>query len=244
MRVSRLLGFSFYSASDIFLGQRARSTSRKRGHDDAEGLERTSATPFYQSFSSPNSGARAGSSTHSSPASANLPSPPMPPIADEASSQDANPQLISPNTYGFTNQPSSSQLTSPHRYEYEFGVPPSALSQSNIQQWNVEPQTPDQALFGNPFGQYAPPFDSYGGYDLTSDFSGGLTGLSSTPPSSSSFAASGLPFRGLDFIRNYNPSGFVTGDQDSLWQSYDPGAFGFDPELPFSLGETPNDLIH
>jgi len=233
---------SFRSASDIFLGQRARSTSRKRGHDDAEGLERTNATPFYQSFSSPNAGARAGSSTHSSPASVNLPSPSMPSIVDEAPPQDPNPLLIPPNTYTFTPQPSLGQLTSPHRYEYEFGVPPSALSQSNVQQWNVEQQTPDQTLFGNPFGPYASPLDNYGGYDLTTDFSGGLTGLSTTPPSSSTFATSGLPFRGLDFIRNYNPSGFVTGDQDSLWQSYDPGAFGYDPELPFTLGDTFNDL--
>jgi hypothetical protein len=229
---------SVYPASNIFLGQRARSTSRKRGHDDAEGLERTNATPFYQSFSSPNSGTRAGSSTNSSPASVNLPSPSMPPV-DEAPPQDPNPQLIPSTNYSFASQLSSSQLTSPHRYEYDYGGPPSALSQSDVQQWNVEQQTPDQALFGNPFGPYASPFDSYGGYDPTSDFSGGLAGLSSTPPSS--FAASGLPFRGLDYIRNYNPSGFVTGVQESLWQSYDPGAFGYDPELPFSLGDTSND---
>ena len=165
----------------------------------------------------------------------------MPPIVDEAPPQDPNPQPIPPNTYGFTSHLSSGELASSQRYEYEYGVPPSALSQSNVQQWNVEQQTPEQALFGNPFGPYASPLDSYGGYDLSSDFSGGLTGVSSGPPSSS-FAASGLPFRGLDFIRNYNPSGFVTGDQDSLWQSYDPGAFGYDPELPFSLGDTCNDL--
>ena len=165
----------------------------------------------------------------------------MPPIVDEVPPQDPNPQLIPPNSYSFTSQLSSGQLTSPHRYEYEFGVSPGALSQSNVQQWNVEQQTPDQALFVNPFSPYTSPLDSYGVYDPTSDFSGGLTGLSSTPPSSS-FAASGLPFRGLDFIRNYNPGGFATGDQDLLWQSYDPGAFGYDPELPFSLGETSNDL--
>jgi hypothetical protein len=162
----------------------------------------------------------------------------MPSIVDEVPSQDPNSQLRSPTTYGFTS--SGQQLTTPHPYEYEFGVPPSALSQSNVQQWNVEQQTPDQALFGNPFGSYTSPFDSYGGYDLTSDFAGGLTGLSSSLPSS--FPASGLPFRGLDYIRNYNPSGFATGDQESLWQSYDPSAFGYDPELPFSLGETSNEL--
>ena len=55
--------------------------------------------------------ARAGSSTHSSPASVNPPSP----------SQDPNPQLIFPITYDFTSQPSpGQQLASPHRYESIF----------------------------------------------------------------------------------------------------------------------------
>ena len=229
----------------------------------------------------------------------------MPSIVDESPSQDPNPQLIFPSSYDLTLQPSpGQQLASPHRYGYEFGIPSSALSKSNEQQWNVQQQTPDQTLFGSPFAQYASPFDGYGGYNLTSDFSGGLTGVSSSPLLSSSFTASGLPFRGLDFIRSYNPGGLATGDQDSLWQSYDPGALamtqsclsasahplllfyhhllrplalgfpsadltiskitilvglrqkikihygkatiqvllGYDPELPFSLGETSNDL--
>jgi hypothetical protein len=53
----------------------------------------------------------------------------------------------------------------------------------------------------------------------------------------------GLPFPGLEFIRNYNQaggsgsSGFAPSmDQDSLWHSYDPGAFGLDPESAFTLG--------
>ncbi|KAF8974598.1 fungal-specific transcription factor domain-containing protein [Flammula alnicola] len=231
-------------------GQRARSTSRRRGHDDAEGLERSTAAPFYQPFSSPTSGNRAGSSTHSSPASVNLPSPAMPPVlsTDQTQTQDPSPRLASSN-YNFSSPLSPAHLPSPHRYEFDYGIQPSALSQSNLQQWNGsngEQQmfgagSPDQTMYGNSFGTYASAMDGYGNYDPTSELSGGLAALSSTPPSSS-FAASGLPFRGLDFIRNYNPSGYATGDQDALWQSYDPGAFGYDPDLPFTLGDTANDL--
>lgn len=57
---------------------------------------------------------------------------------------------------------------------------------------------------------------------------------------SSGFSGPGLPFRGLDYIRNYNPGGYMMGtDQEGLWQTFDPGAFGLDPELPFTLGDIP-----
>ncbi|KAG6855066.1 hypothetical protein C0991_005995 [Blastosporella zonata] len=78
--------------------------------------------------------------------------------------------------------------------------------------------------------------DSYDAADLT------MAGLSVASPSSSNFAATGLPFRGLDYIRNFNPGGYSANDQDSLWHSYDPGAFGFDPDLPFTLGDNTLDL--
>jgi hypothetical protein len=72
--------------------------------------------------------------------------------------------------------------------------------------------------------------------DTSSDM-GGFTGLSGTPPTSS-FATPGLPFRGLDYIRNYDPGVYsASGDQDPLWQTFDPGAFGYDPDLPFALGD-------
>jgi len=86
----------------------------------------------------------------------------------------------------------------------------------------------------------------YSGYEVTSDMT--LAGLS-TPPPSTSFAATGLPFRGLEYIRNYNPGGFNSSvEQDQLWQSYDPGAFGLDPDLPFTIGdpvpEAPDTTLH
>lgn len=127
---------------------------------------------------------------------------------------------------------------------------PSPLSQSqtSVQQWNgngtgQERQamdiytTPVQepTLFSNSFGYGSTMDGSYSGYDATSDMT--LAGLSTTPPSAS-FSVTGLPFRGLDYIRNYNPGGFnASGEQDSLWSSYDPGAFGLDPDLPFTIGD-------
>jgi len=66
--------------------------------------------------------------------------------------------------------------------------------------------------------------------------------MSATPPSAS-FAAPGLPFLGLDYIRNYNSNGYsVGGETESVWQNFDAGAFGFDPELPFTLGDAPSEL--
>ncbi|KAF9485389.1 hypothetical protein BDN70DRAFT_871438 [Pholiota conissans] len=222
-------------------GQRARSTSRKRGLDDGDSHDRTPSGSFYQSFSSPTTVPRAGSSTHSSPGSVNLPSPSMPPVLSVDHGRDPSPRLPSNNSYNFSSPLSPAHLPSPHRYDFDYGVQPNTLTQSNLQQWdgNTGDQTlfaaaSDQTLYNNSFGAYGSALDNYGNYD-TSDLTN-LSGLSTTPPSSS-FSASGLPFRGLDFIRNYNPSGYVM-DQDALWQSYDPGAFGYDPDLPFTLGDT------
>lgn len=69
---------------------------------------------------------------------------------------------------------------------------------------------------------------------------GGMMSLQGDSPTSSSFAAPGLPFPGLDFIRNYTP-GVYDDSQDALWQGFDGGEFRFDPELQFSLGELPTD---
>ncbi|KAJ3531383.1 hypothetical protein NM688_g7583 [Phlebia brevispora] len=76
------------------------------------------------------------------------------------------------------------------------------------------------------------PFDGTGG-----DMNMALQPLPANAPSSG-FSGPGLPFRGLDYIRNYNPGGYMVGqDQEGLWQTFDPGAFGFDPEIPFTLGD-------
>lgn len=63
-----------------------------------------------------------------------------------------------------------------------------------------------------------------------------------TPPSSA-FAAPGLPFPGLDFIRNYTPGGGMYDDMtDGLWRNFDGGEFRYDPETVFSL-DLPPDVV-
>lgn len=167
-------------------------------------------------------------------------------MSEQTTNQDPHSRPTS-NAYTFSSPLSPAQLPSPQRYEFEYGVQPNALSQSNLQQWNgngdsqMYGSSPDQTLYGNAFGPYTSTLDGYGVYDSNSEMTGGLGSLSTTPPSAT-FAAVGLPFRGLDYIRNYNPSGYGTADQDSLWQVYDPGAFGYDPDLPFTLGDTSSEL--
>jgi hypothetical protein len=76
------------------------------------------------------------------------------------------------------------------------------------------------------------------------DIAGGLFGdvNANTTPPTATFDAPGLPFRALDYIRNFDQDSYspIGVGQDSLWQSFDPGAFGDDPELPFTaLGDIP-----
>jgi hypothetical protein len=97
-----------------------------------------------------------------------------------------------------------------------------------------------------------------GGYDSN----GELSNMVPSTPVTSLFDTPGLPFKGLDYIRNYNHhgtpgrssgSGGLAGDggsnafdsghsMDSMWQSYDPSAFEFDPGMPFNLGSGFGDL--
>lgn len=50
------------------------------------------------------------------------------------------------------------------------------------------------------------------------------------------FPAMGLPFSGLELIQNYPPDGYSTDPaSNSLWQTFDAGAFIQDPEMPFSF---------
>ncbi|KAJ7276174.1 fungal-specific transcription factor domain-containing protein [Mycena haematopus] len=214
--------------------QRARSTSRRRGHDDGEGNERLS---YYQSFASPTSAH--APSPHSSPASVNVPSPV--PILDKNSPQPS--PTLAPNTtiYNYSGPISPTNTSN----QFDYGMQSSPLGHTNNvqqEQWNGstsggEPQGVDIYPSGlsypsNTYGGYEPP-DSRGYYRL----GGSLAELSSTPPIAS-FAAPGLPFRGLDYIRNYgNGGGYSIGEQDSLWNTYDPGAFEYNPDLPFTLGD-------
>lgn len=240
--------------------QRARSTSRKRPHDD-DFLHEVGG-PYASVLSSSYPG-RSTLSAHSSPVSANShPSPPGPTLDG---SQDPSPQMMSSNSFSGINAPGSPAVQIPSsssRFDYDFG-----LSQSPSERWNPvngggdmsglklfptgsqSSYQPPQHQQQNPYSpvSYAPqasPLEpSYPSFDGT-DLSMSMYGLSGTPPSAG-FAAPGLPFRGLDYIRNYNPGGYsVGGDHEQLWQSFDGGAFGLDPEIPFTLGEFVEDGQH
>ncbi|KAG6833786.1 hypothetical protein H0H87_001218 [Tephrocybe sp. NHM501043] len=202
-------------------GSRARSTSRRRPDDE---LDRT-GRPFYQTFAGSSSAPR-NASPHSSPSSANIPSPSLS-VIEPVPEASPSPSQGAPFKYSssITAQPS------PPRFDqFEYGLQSSPLAQSNPHPWNGgEDQlstgldmypTGESALYPNTYG-YPSSLDypAYDAADLT------MAGLSVGSPSSTNFAATGLPFRGLDYIRNYNP-----------------GAFGLDPDLPFTLGDNTLDL--
>ena len=86
-----------------------------------------------------------------------------------------------------------------------------------------------QGMMDNNLLAYGDTLNSLLGYNQPS------AGQGDTPPQSS-FDALGLPFAGLDFIRNYTNSGYDMG-QDQTWKGFDGGEFRYDPDLPFSLGE-------
>jgi hypothetical protein len=220
--------------------ERARSTSRRRPDDDS--IDRT-GRPYYQTFAS-SASATGAPSPHSSPSSVNMPSPSMSVTVVEQP-QEASPSSSNATPFKYASSSSSAvQQPSPPRFDYEYGLQSSPLAHSNPNPWNggeeqrspgLEMYASEAALYPNSYG-YSSSLDVYPGYDNT-DL---MAGLSVTPPSS--FPTTGLPFRGLDYIRNYNPGGYPTNDQDVLWQSYDPGAFGYDPDLPFNIGDHTLDL--
>lgn len=58
-------------------------------------------------------------------------------------------------------------------------------------------------------------------------------------PPLSAFPVQGLPFPGLDYIRNYTPG--MDDSQDGVWPSFDGGEFLYDPGLQFTFTDQPND---
>ncbi|KAG5729998.1 Transcriptional activator protein acu-15 [Termitomyces sp. T112] len=202
-------------------GSRARSTSRRRPDDDVDRTGRS----YYQTFAGSTSGA--GASPHSSPSSGNLPSPAMSVIEQTVEAASPTPSQALP--YKYSSATVAAQPSPPRFESYEFGLQSSPLAQTNPSPWNgnedqlsagLDMLAGDSSLYPNTYG-YPSSLD-YPAYDAGDLTMGGLT---ITPPSSTNFAATGLPFRGLEYIRNFNP-----------------GAFGFDPDLPFTLGDSPLDL--
>ena len=191
-------------------------------------------------FSSPQMGSK--SSPHSSPASVNLPSPSMSNM-EPTQQKDGSPHLAGATPYNYTPL---SPLHVPSSYDYGMHHSPLATSSH---QWDSGPgdhRAVDNYTSGCQSGSlpYATYERSSSGIDPSwygSPSDVGYTHLSTTPPTSS-FPAPGLPFLGLDYIRNYSTNGYSAIDQDSLWQTLDSGAFGIDPELPFTFGESPPEL--
>ncbi|CAK5275757.1 unnamed protein product [Mycena citricolor] len=198
--------------------QRARSTSRRRGLDDDSKDRRSS---MYQSFASPASAQSA--SPHSSPPSVTVPSP-VPAL--ESSSPQPSPTLAANTAYGYN----------PNSFDFEYGMNPLSHNGNGQQPWNGSSNGDSQGAELYP--QYNNSYAPYSDLDSFS-FAGQATdpGLAEL---SSAFAP-GLPFRGLEYIRNYGngsgsvAGGYPVGEQDSLWKSYDPNAFEYNPDLPFTF---------
>lgn len=120
---------------------------------------------------------------------------------------------------------------------------PSAFGQGHSRSFSgqlpgLDPTSPYLSNFdGSDFGG-----GSGMGFGAGSRPSASASGGTGTTPPSAGFVAPGLPFHGLDFIRNYDPSGGAgagpTGFGDHEWQNWQSSfdTFGVDPETAFTLG--------
>jgi len=81
-----------------------------------------------------------------------------------------------------------------------------------------------------------PSYLAYGSSAVGSDFFGSSS--STAPAAGAPFLSGGLPFHGLDYLRNFDPEGV---EQETLGQGFDAGAFRYDPEIPFALSELSKD---
>ena len=260
---------------------RARSTSRKRPHDEDLFQDQYGNSGMGLPSSYPGRSTLAGNmSAHSSPVSANgHPSPPGPAQASiDPNETSPNMMQTGPSYVSPLNLPRSPTVQIPgQRYEYEFGLgSPSdrwtspAVDANELKFFpsgsgSQQQQSQNPPLGASAFGHgHSRSFSGPGqlpGLDTTSpyisgfnggEYGGGGMGFSPAPPTggtgttppSAGFAAPGLPFHGLDFIRNYDPAAssgsagagpsYVT-DQEQYWQnSYD--SFGADPDIPFTFG--------
>ncbi|KAI0080746.1 hypothetical protein K474DRAFT_1589402 [Panus rudis PR-1116 ss-1] len=233
------------------LSQRARSTSRKRPLDESD-FHDFGSTSLASVLSSSYPG-RSTLSAHGSPVSAN--SHPSPPGTLLEHPLESSPHMISASSFGMNPPQSPTVQMPPGQFDYEFGLSQSPPAENR---WNGGTESSIASGSQGHLGGYSnnnsfspnPTIDTsylnFNSPDLNMGISGGL----STTPPSAGFAGPGLPFRGLDYIRNYDPAGSSSGymmgnnDQDALWQTFDPGAFGLDPELPFTLGDLTVDDHH
>jgi len=175
-------------------------------------------------------------SSHTSPASSShgLPSP----VIGTQSSSDAH----AGTTLLSFSEDHSLPMKSSNPFDMGYGplLSPASHLQTDSFNWNNQPEFDlvgqssfNLAGFNASTHHETPTYDeTFFGYDVD---------MVAGPSSNSVFAASGLPFRGLDYIRNYTPSaGEPNGG--SVWPALDVSAFGMAPDIPFSLnGESGED---
>jgi hypothetical protein len=223
----------------VFLAQRARSASRKRGHDETEEPPNQSGSSSAYRLQYQLGFGRANLSPHSSPTSAkSYPSPPLPHVEPPL---ERSPPIVNAPSFGSWNGPVSPVSgMSPVRYEFDFSTSPPFGSQATTDPWTYDgdhfPGTSHNALSSGTYEQPSTVDPSYLAYSgpQSQDF----FGTSAPPTAGPSFLTGGLPFHGLDYLRNFDPEG---GEQDALGQGFDAGAFRYDPELPFKLPDLPTD---
>ncbi|KAI0269256.1 fungal-specific transcription factor domain-containing protein, partial [Gloeopeniophorella convolvens] len=221
--------------------QRARSTSRKRGHDETEepsSSQLGSSNPYRLQYQL--GFGRTNLSPHSSPTSAkSYPSPPLPHIEPPL---ERSPPIMNAPSFGSLNGPVSpvAGMSSPVRYDFDFSMSQTQSpfnSHQTSDGWHYDgellPGTSQNVASSSTFEQpptVDPSYLAYGGpssSQVGTDFFG-----TSGASANSSFLGAGLPFHGLDYLRNFDPEG---GEQDALGQGFDANAFRYDPELPFTL---------
>lgn len=237
-------------------GRRPRSGSRKRAYDDSG--ESQLHSPYALSFSHSAEG-----SAHSSPEAFSHTSPTTHSMEQQQHHLgSSNPYTVTPPispSQGYPFEPYSAHPSSGWGTTTE-SVPQQAgdgsYDATEHSQYN------DIYSGGTPFSQHVENSFSYDQFDQS--FSGGLS--TTVPVPSASFSAPGLPFRGLDYIRNFNQDQFGNGTEmdtgtsgsgmntaatggagEFLWNnaSYDPGAFELNPDVPFSLvtaAQNPNNV--
>lgn len=144
--------------------------------------------------------------------------------------------MVPMNSFGVPQSPTVQIPSS--SYSYDFGMAQSPRDGS----WGGQRPDASNTIYEDA-SQAGYNLQSYSG-GLQSNYMDQLTELGSnvgsmgdSPPALNGFVGPGLPFRGLDFIRNYNPSGYMSNDQDAWQASFDATNFGMDPELPFTLGD-------
>ena len=222
------------------VAQRARSVSRKRGHDETEEpLTQTGSSNAYRLQYHLGFG-RTNLSPHSSPTSAK--SYPSPPLGHVEPSLERSPPIVNAPSFGSWNGPVSpvGGVPSPARYDFDFSSSTSQGpfgTQQGAERWGYEnDQFPSSSQNMVPGGTYEQPptvdpsYLAYGSPSVGADFFGTSTA------SGSAFIPGGLPFHGLDYLRNFDPE-----EQDALGQGFDAGAFRYDPEIPFALSELSKD---